>query len=1075
MAYNITSLGDAATNANFTVKIGTTALSALTTTFESTTGFTTVFPAQTYTHTATGIQTINFTTPFVWDGTSNIIIEVTHNGANATNNSITYFTATAGNTVVVATSTTAATGVTSTQRLNLILGQVITYPISNMTWSNGISTVGTTPNLTLTPAQTANYSATCQVNGCSLTSNSLSVTVNPLPSAPSATNSSQCGAINPTATVSSTSTYTTPTFNWYAGSTGVITLQSSTSNTYNSPVASTTSFYVSEVDVLTGCESTPRTQVDVTVTNPALITVTPGATASICLGTSTILDASSAASPAYTYTWTANNYTTSGMTGALTGANQSITPTQVGSFIYTVTGTNGICTDIKTVTLTVNNLPNITTSTASPLNTCSGGDINLAATIQGVTAGTANIGSGATTGTDYAAIFYHLWGGNKTQHLITAAELSAAGLSAGNITNLAIDIATGGGTYAGLGISMAHTSNTNMAAGFDNTATFVPVYASPSYTTLTGVNNYSLSTPFNWDGTSNIIIQFCWSNNNGGGTSNYAKIDNTTYVSTAYFRADDQLPAAICSNTSITGTYSKRPKFTFGGQVATDVSTTLNWNWMPGNINDVTGIYNITNTGTSPISEEFIVTAINPLTGCYDSDTASVSVYPIPQAPTANNTTVCGIQNATCSVNGSGTAGNSFLWYTSSTGGTALTGQTGSQLINYPISTTTNFYVSEFNGNCESPRTNVTVTFVTAPSISLSTNTLSICSGLTSNAVTISSGASDYDTYSWTPSAGVSGNAASGWTFTNTATTTYNLSVSQSAALLCSNATSLIVNTIPLPTSISINPSAPSLCPGGMQTLVATGGGFVNTILSETFESPNSWTITNTSTGGTPANAEWTLRPSGYVYSSTAYNSNDLSQFYMANSDAQGSGGITNSNLTSPAFSTLNYSSGTINYYTYYRHDLNSFVEYSLDGINWMSVQTLSATIGSASNFVLQTVNLPSQALNQQTVYIRFQYNGNYGWYWAVDNVSITGNRNNITWSPTTNLYLDAAGTQPYSGQEASTVYSMPSNTSTYTATSTNSVGCINSQNVTVTVLPGYLYRITTSRYHIFCFSFWRK
>ena len=107
MAYNITSLGDAATNSGFIVKIGTTALSALTTNFEATTSFTTVYPSQTYTHTASGIQTITFSTPYNWDGVSNIIIDVVHNGANLTNNAITYYTATVGNTVLTATTSSA--------------------------------------------------------------------------------------------------------------------------------------------------------------------------------------------------------------------------------------------------------------------------------------------------------------------------------------------------------------------------------------------------------------------------------------------------------------------------------------------------------------------------------------------------------------------------------------------------------------------------------------------------------------------------------------------------------------------------------------------------------------------------------------------------------------------------------------------------------------------------------------------------------------------------------------------------------------------------------------------------------
>ena len=129
MSYNITSLGDGATNPNFTVKIGTVAgTSFASTTFLSTATYTTVYGPSTYTHTASGLQTITFAAPYVWDGVSNIVVNVTHDGANATNNSQTYYTATADNKVLWATSFSGSTttGTTSLNRLNVVFsGQAI--------------------------------------------------------------------------------------------------------------------------------------------------------------------------------------------------------------------------------------------------------------------------------------------------------------------------------------------------------------------------------------------------------------------------------------------------------------------------------------------------------------------------------------------------------------------------------------------------------------------------------------------------------------------------------------------------------------------------------------------------------------------------------------------------------------------------------------------------------------------------------------------------------------------------------------------------------------------------------------
>jgi hypothetical protein len=193
MAYNITSLGDAASNANFTIKIGNTSNAVFgTTTFASTTGFTSVYGPSTYTHTASGWQTITFTTPYVWDGISNIIINVTHDGADNLYNSQTYYTATAGNTVLWVNSYTAGTtttGATSTNRLDVKFNQSV---VANTTWSptDGLFTdAATTIAYTGTkltsvyakPDVSKTYTAIATAsNGCSA-SNTVAVTINPNP------------------------------------------------------------------------------------------------------------------------------------------------------------------------------------------------------------------------------------------------------------------------------------------------------------------------------------------------------------------------------------------------------------------------------------------------------------------------------------------------------------------------------------------------------------------------------------------------------------------------------------------------------------------------------------------------------------------------------------------------------------------------------------------------------------------------------------------------------------------------------------------------------------------------------
>lgn len=154
MSYFTTTLGDAATNANFTVKIGNSSQSSMTTTWVPTTSFETVYGPVTHTHTASGEQPINFTTPFNWDGVSNIVIEVMYNGADITNNAITFFTATTNNMVVHSnfSGSAAPSGTVTTTRLNLkLVGQVACQSARVPV----VATVTSPPALTLSAATAA--------------------------------------------------------------------------------------------------------------------------------------------------------------------------------------------------------------------------------------------------------------------------------------------------------------------------------------------------------------------------------------------------------------------------------------------------------------------------------------------------------------------------------------------------------------------------------------------------------------------------------------------------------------------------------------------------------------------------------------------------------------------------------------------------------------------------------------------------------------------------------------------------------------------------------------------------------
>ena len=659
------------------------------------------------------------------------------------------------------------------------------------------------------------YTVTSTATNACTSSATVTVTPLPLPSAPTATNSTQCGTLVPTASVAATSgSAGNRTFKWYAAVTGGTALQSSTSTTYTTAVSATTTFYVSEVGT-NGCESL-RTPVTVTISAPPVLTIS-AAPSAICAGASTVtpVTITSALANYDNYSWTPST----GVSGT-SSTGYTFNPTATTTYVLASSDTATGCANAVNVVITVNPLPVITSVATSTEPLCIGSSTTLTGLSIASAPGTATVGTGATTGSFYDAIFYHAWGGNKTQQLVTAAELTAAGLVAGNINNIGIVINAGGATYAGLAIRLAPTTNVDMSAGINSTATFTSVYSNASYTTSTGTNTFNFSTPFVWDGISNVIVQFCWSNNNYGGTSNYAKGGTTTFVSTAYFRDDALTPANICSGTTATGTTSFRPQFIFGGQIRNDISSNYNWSWAPtATLVPSTG--NVV-VATPAVNTVYTATATNPTTNCSATATVSVSLLPLSAtAPTATSSTHCGLQLSTATVTSTTTTVNPvFLWYTVASGGTSVQGGPSRTFLT-AINSTRTMYVAEVGPNgCESLRTPVVMTVNAPPVVTITSSVPTFCG--TGGATTLTANSSDPGmTYTWTSFTGTTTTSA-----LNTRVITATLSeTSEFKVVGIATDTSCLpieaeisVGVYPLPTA-TVTSSAQGVCPGTSATI----------------------------------------------------------------------------------------------------------------------------------------------------------------------------------------------------------------------------------------------------------------
>jgi len=291
------------------------------------------------------------------------------------------------------------------------------------------------------------------------------------------------------------------------------------------------------------------------------------------------------------------------------------------------------------------------------------------------------------------------------------------------------------------------------------------------------------------------------------------------------------------------------------------------------------------------------------------------------------------------------------------------------------------------------------------------------------------------------------GAATSSYTTPSISSTTSYYVQATNASTGCSSARVEVVASInPFPTSVSASVSPSSVCSGGTISLSASAtsnSAASITLLSESFNTANAnWTIINNSSGGTPANAAWTIQPNNYIYNNGAgtvtFTTPDASSFMFSNSDAQGSGGTTEVALISPAFSTVGVSAANINLNHYFRFNAapdKADIDLSVDGNTWITLTSYTSTQGAPTAFANSTIALGAAYLNQPTVYVRLRYVAAWGWFWAINSITVTSSSTAAVYSWTSAPAGFTSNIQNPTGVVANA-------TGTYTVTATNNFGC---------------------------------
>lgn len=261
---------------------------------------------------------------------------------------------------------------------------------------------------------------------------------------------------------------------------------------------------------------------------------------------------------------------------------------------------------------------------------------------------------------------------------------------------------------------------------------------------------------------------------------------------------------------------------------------------------------------------------------------------------------------------------------------------------------------------------------------------------------------------------------------------------------------SVVVVVIPSP-EVTASASQPEICPGGSVNLFSSspiGTVLPSTLLDENFNSggAGSRNYSDWSTYYSNYNAAWTTRDDYYSWGRT-FRSNDHSRFFLANSRAAGNTNIT-STLTSPALNTVGYTSLELKFWHYYRSGGGSdhpMIRVSTDNYNWTTIEELTSDQGNSTGFVQHTVSLNGYIGHSQ-LYIQFYYSGRNDYYWAIDNVTVTGEGNSadMFWTSV------PAG---FNSTEQNPTNVSPTETTDYIAWYTDpDTGCLGSDTVTVVV-----------------------
>ena len=394
-----------------------------------------------------------------------------------------------------------------------------------------------------------------------------------------------------------------------------------------------------------------------------------GPDTSICPGSSVQLFTSPAGGTSYSYLW-------SPATGlsSTTIANPVATPTATTTYTVLITDIPTSNTVSDNVTITVQNVPLPIIVLPRTDTLCAGDTLQLSV----VNSGSCNaipgscqsapsvstLGSGTFFGSSqFENPFYKQNAAflqdrsNKRQIIYTKAELNNAGIVGPSlITSLSFNfnLTVAAQTYSNFRISMGCTN----ATSFGLYQTGLSLVFSPQTVVInsSGWKEFVFDSGFNWDGESNVVLEFCFVNPVATAGVPAIEFEIATSIVTRFVTGNTD----VCGSNNGTN-FTRRPNMRFKHCDLVHTSA-LTYSWTPASgLSSTTVRKPFANPG---VNTTYVAT-VTDANGCFAKDSAIITVAPSFNLSINGDTTLCGADSLSLISTGNAGPGATYLWSSS--------------------------------------------------------------------------------------------------------------------------------------------------------------------------------------------------------------------------------------------------------------------------------------------------------------------------------------------------------------------------------------------------------------------------